>query len=190
MDIAEFLAIAWNNAQKDRREEAEAIDFWPICRLLADEGLLDTKEDQLATVRIGPFRFAQTRYAEATRDFVEVLLPATITGMAGGQPLHAAIGGILAAAGNTFVQLLRRGILFGKDPVDRLRWLVLIHVKTENLKGVFPSHEQVVLRFESTHPDVAEVLNWLTTASATSLLGHQKLSLIKTRYNGGLEALV
>lgn len=189
MDVAESLAAAWN-AQKDGKEGAEAVDLWPVCQLLADEGLLETQEGQLATVKIGPFRFAQTRYEDATQDFVEVLLPATIAGMAGGQPLHAAVGGVLTAAGNTFVQLLRRGVTFGRDPADRLRWLVLLHVKTENCQGVFPSRVQVVQRLEPTHLNVEQALDWLVTTSATSLLGHKKLALIKTRHDGGLEALV
>ncbi|MGH9931521.1 MAG: hypothetical protein ACREA9_20120 [Pyrinomonadaceae bacterium] len=189
MDIAESLAAAWN-AQKVGQGDAEAVDFWPVCQLLADENLLETPEDQLAMVKIGPFRFAQTRYEEATQDFLEVLLPATMAGMASGQPLHAAVGGVLTAAGNTFVQLLRRGVTFGRDPVDRLRWLVLLHVKIENRHGVFPARVQVVRRLEPTHPNVEQALDWLVTTSATPLFRHEKLVLIKTRHDGGLEALV
>lgn len=189
MDTAEDLAAAWNS-QAGEYQTAEAVDFWPICQLLADEGLLETDEEKLATVKVGPFRLAQTKYECATQDFVGVLVPATIAGMANGQTLHAAVTGVLTGACNTFLQLLRRGVVFGGSPADQIRWLVLLYVKRKNSENVFPTNIEVVRSLKPSHPNVEDALEWLTTPSATPLSRGTKLALITNRHDGGLEALV
>lgn len=191
MDVAEFLAGNWNSRAKGDEDEARAVDLWPVCRILADEGLLAASEEQVAAIKVGPFRFAQTRYESATRDFIEVLIPATMAGMADGKPLHAAVAGVLTAAGNTFLQLLRRGVSFGRTPADRSRWLVLLEVKEQNQVGQYPNREQVANRMPSlTRDEVESALDWLMGANATPISGSNRLPLVQTREAGGLEALV
>lgn len=137
MDVAESWAADWNR-RGESQELAVAEDFWPLCGLLHEEGLLVGSDERLATVRIGPFRVAHTRYESATRDFVEVLVPATLAGITDGRLIHGVLSGVLVAAGNTFIQLLRRGVSFSRGPEDKMRWIVVLHVKAENERSCFP----------------------------------------------------
>lgn len=189
MDIAESFAAEWNR-RNEPHELVVAEDFWPLCGLLQEEGLLVGSDERLATARIGPFRVAHTRYEDATRDFVDVLVPAIFAGMADGRLLHGALSGVSAAAGNAFIQLLRRGVSFGRGSEDRLRWIVLIYIKTENGKSRFPTGEQVVQQFSGQYQNVDEVVEWLAGPNAKSIMGDSPIALLRTRGDGGLEALV
>ncbi|MGH9955689.1 MAG: hypothetical protein ACREBC_01005 [Pyrinomonadaceae bacterium] len=183
------MAADWNR-RRESQELAVAEDFWPFCGFLQEEGLLVGSDERLTTARIGPFRVAHTRYENITRDFVEVLLPATFAGMVDGRLIHGALSGVLTAAGNTFIQLLRRSVSFGPGSEDRLRWIVLIYVKTENGRSRFPTSEQLVQHFSSQHENIGEVIEWLTGPNARPFVGDSSIYLLRTRDDGGLEALV
>lgn len=190
MDLAESLAADWNR-YSGSRDPVVAEDFWPLCGLLQEEGLLVGSNERLATVRIGPFRLAHTRYENATRDFIEVLVPATLAGMVDGRLVHGTLSAALIAAGNTFIQLLRRGVSFSRRPEDKLRWTVLFYVKKENASLHFPTREQVGQQFSSSsHQNVNEVIEWLIGPNAKTLLGDSPIPLLQARDDGGLEALV
>lgn len=189
MDIAESFAAEWNR-RNEPHEIAVAEDFWPLCGLLREEGLLVGSDERLATARIGPFRVAHTRYENATKDFVDVLVPAIFAGMVDGRLLHGALSGVLAAAGNTFIQLLRRGVSFGRGSEDRRRWIILIYVKTENNKSRFPTGEQLVQQFSAQYQNVDEVVKWLAGPNAKPFMGGNPITLLRTHDDGGLEALV
>jgi hypothetical protein len=189
MDLAESLAADWNR-RSGARELAVAEDFWPLCGLLQEEGLLIGSDERLATVKIGPFRVAHTRYENATRDFVEVLVPTTLAGMADGHLIHGTLSGALVAAGNTFIQLLRRGVSFSRRPEDKLRWTILLHVKTENDRSLFPTREQIVQQFSAPCQNINEIVEWLIGPNARTFMGDNLIALLRPRDDGGLEALV
>ncbi len=189
MDVAESLAADLNKCS-GFQEPALVEDFWPLCGLLQEEGLLVGSDERLATVGIGPFRLAHTRYENATRDFVEVLVPATLAGMADGRLIHGTLSGVLIAAGNTFIQLLRRGVSFSRRPEDKLRWTVLLYIKRENSRSHFPSREQAIQQLSPLCQNVDEVVEWLLGSNAKPFIGDSPVQLLRARNDGGLEALV
>lgn len=189
MDVAESLAADWNR-RSESQELVVAEDFWPLCGLLQEEGLLVGSDERLATVRLGPFRVAHTEYENPTRDFVEVLVPTTLAGMADGRLIHGVLSGALVAAGHTFIQLLRRGVSFGRGSEDKMRWIVLLYVKTENARSHFPVREQIVQQFSAQYQNVDVVVEWLIGPNAKPFMGDSPIALLCARDDGGLEALV
>ena len=75
-DVASQLAAAWNRVRA-ADGQAEPVDIWPCCQILAAAGLLQGQERDLSAIELGPFRIAVTGRGNATRDFVEVLFPAS-----------------------------------------------------------------------------------------------------------------
>ncbi|GAA0981658.1 hypothetical protein GCM10009555_050150 [Acrocarpospora macrocephala] len=153
-DIGAALADQWNRAHQ---ETASTDEFWPLMRILSDAGLVTGDEQSLTTLQLGPFRIAATPYERATRDFLDVLLPSLVVGAADGVPLHGVIAGTLTAGTRCFVELLRRGVVFGRSPADRVRWAVLIHIKEHR-----PTADDLA---DAHHgADIPAVLTWLTEA--------------------------
>lgn len=189
MDVAESLAANWNR-RSESPELAIAEDFWPLCGLLQEEGLLVGSDERLATIRIGPFRVAHTRYENATMDFIEVLVPTTLAGVADGRLIHGVLSGALVAAGNTFIQLLRRGVSFSRRSEDKMRWIVLLYIKSENTRLHSPTREQIVQHFSLQYQNVGEVVEWLIGPNAKPFTGDSPIALLRARDDGGLEALV
>jgi len=46
-DLAEQLARVWNSSHNDR---ATGVDFWPCCRILQENGLVDAQDENLAAI--------------------------------------------------------------------------------------------------------------------------------------------
>ncbi|MGW6500506.1 hypothetical protein [Nonomuraea angiospora] len=168
-DLGAALADRWNDTRDG--QPATAADFAPVLRILADAGLVRGDEEPLTTLQVGPFRIAATPYETAANDFVDVLLPSLIVGLADGLPAHAAVAGTLAGATRCFINVLRCGVVFGRSPADRLRWAVLMHIKQRR-----PNMAQLALAFPEEQ--LAETVAWLENAS-----------LIKQSSDGTLESL-
>jgi hypothetical protein len=143
IDVAHQMATAWNRTHGER-EFADAVDYWPCCQILAAGGVIVGQEQNLAAVELGPFRIALTRRQHATRDFIEVLFPATVAAIPAGQPLLGAVSGALSAACLTFLKLLERSVVFSRSEVDVQRWIVLMYVKNRNAEGIYPTICEVV----------------------------------------------
>jgi len=90
MDVAESLATDWNRLNESQ-ELAVAEDFWPLCGLLQEEGLLLGSDERLANVRIVQFRVAHKSSENATHYFDDVYLPQTLAAIAGGELIHEAL---------------------------------------------------------------------------------------------------
>jgi len=143
LDVASQLAAAWNRVRA-ADGQAEPVDIWPCCQILAAAGLLQGQERDLSAIELGPFRIAVTGRANATRDFVEVLFPAAVAALPTGQPLMGAVSGALSAACLTFIKLLERTVVFGRSDADRQRWVVLMHIKNCNSHGELPTICEVI----------------------------------------------
>jgi hypothetical protein len=168
-DLGAALAYQWNRIRGG--ETATAEDFTPILRELAEAGLVEGNEEALTTLQLGPFRIAATPYENATSDFVDVLIPSVIVGLADGTPLHGAVAGALAASTQCFISLLRRGVVFGRSPDDRLRWAILIDIKENRL-----TKDEAIRRQSNGRAEAA--LTWLL-----------EKSLVKERPDRTLESL-
>ncbi|MGP3921249.1 hypothetical protein [Nonomuraea sp. 10N515B] len=168
-DLGSVLADGWNDTHDG--PSATAADFAPVLRILADAGLVRGNEEPLTTLQVGPFRIAATPYETATNDFIDVLLPSLIVGLADGIPVHGAVAGTLAGATRCFINVLRCGVIFGRSPADRLRWAVLMHIKQRR-----PNMAQMTLAFPEEQ--IAETIAWLEGAS-----------LIRKNSDGTLESL-
>ncbi|MEZ7129789.1 hypothetical protein ACBR40_31020 [Nonomuraea sp. AD125B] len=168
-DLGSGLADRWNDLRDD--PSAAPADFAPVLRILADAGLVKGDEEALTTLQVGPFRVAATPYETATKDFVDVLLPSLIVGLGDGMPVHGAVAGTLAGATRCFINALRCGVVFGRSPVDRLRWAVLMHIKQRR-----PTVAETAAAFGEE--PVTEAVAWLEAAS-----------LIRRSPDGTLESL-
>jgi hypothetical protein len=194
-DVASQLAAAWNRFRAVDGE-AEPVDVWPCCQILAEAGVLRGQERDLAAIELGPFRIAVTSRANATRDFVEVLFPAAVAALPTGQPLLGAVSGALSAACLTFIKLLERTVVFGRSETDRQRWIVLMHIKNCNASGVSPTMCNVIdLAARSSQWDirpnaVESSIRWLLGNAGTASSA-QRMQLVRLNStNGGLESLV
>jgi hypothetical protein len=191
-DLAAEMAEQSNLRRKAEAPPAAPEDFWPVLRILAEEGLVTGSEAPLTTMQLGPFRLAQTSYHQATRDFLDILLPSLIVGYADGVPVHGAIAGILTGGTRAFLHLLHHGVIFGTSPQDILRWRVLVYVKERCEAGEHPTATTVVTFF--TNRDVASVqdvrdsVEWLlSTGEPTERV---RPALLKTNLDGSLQSLV
>lgn len=193
-DLATGLAARCNGVG-EASEPAAPEDFWPLLRQLSDAGLVVGSEEPLATVQLGPFRLAQTPYREATRDFLDILLPALVVGHAQGIPMRLAVAGVLTAGTHAFLELLRRGVAFGRSPEDRLRWEVLVHIKERGAAGRDPTVDEVVTSMTRDGPgtgrsagEVRAAVDWLLGTGETG--GTTRPALLATDGDGGLRSLV
>lgn len=191
-DIAKVFATAWNSINND---QALAADFWPCCRVLVDAALLAAQETNLTALSIGPFRLAVSGDNRPVIDFVEVLFPSVIASTATGQAVPGAVSGVLTAACTTFVKLYRQGTVFGRSEIDRLRWDVLMAVRSDNAHAVQPSTEMVIAAF-ADRPEtrrsssaVHDAVNWLLGTTRTHRYGPREPLLVQLD-NGGLLATV
>jgi hypothetical protein len=194
-DVASQLATVWNRARA-ADGQAQAVDVWPCCQILAAAGLLQGQERDLAAIEIGPFRIAVTGRANATRDFIEVLFPAAVSALPAGQPLMGALSGALSAACLTFIKLLERSIVFGRSEADRQRWIVLIHIKNCNAHGVFPTICDVIdlvtraSKWDIRPSAVESSIAWLMGNGDKGMSGRRAQLVRLSSANGGLESLV
>jgi hypothetical protein len=110
--------------------------------------------------------------------------------MADGRLIHGTLAGALLAVGSTFIQLLRRGVSFTGGSEDKMRWLVLLYVKSENARSHFPTCEQIVEQFSTQYQNLDEAIEWLIGSNAKPFIGDSPIALLRARDDGGLEALV
>jgi hypothetical protein len=184
-DFAGRFADAWRLTTGIKPEPTL---FWPCCRILAGSGLLVAQEEQLAAVALGPFHLAVTPAPEPVRNFIEVLFPAIVSTVPSGETVAGAVSGVLSGACVCFVQLLRRGMTFGREPEDQLRWKILVHIRNQNKNQVRPSPEDVIATFSerndinSSTEDIGHALAWLMSQATP-------IPLVKEE-DDGLECLV
>ena len=188
-DIAEGLAAAWQAAGGGA---VSAEVFVPFCELLCDAGLALGDESLLGARRLGPFRIANTPYRGAVEDFLKTLIPATMVGAAAGTPIGGALTGMLTGACRCFIELLRRGVVLRDTPDDRMRWEVLMYVRGQNARGVYPSLEDITVTLggdsETDRAAVVDALAWLCSAHPLPEKGASS-PLVVARLGGGLECL-
>lgn len=192
-DVADIFAATWNSVNDG---DAVAADFWPCCRVLAQAGLLVAQETNLSAVSIGPFHLALPQENHALVDFVEVLFPSVIAGVAYGHPLPGAVSGVLSGACATFVKLGRQGTVFGRAEPDRVRWAVLMTVSEANGRQARPTSQQVIDALAEDgsavwpSASVQQALDWLTGAETGAIGRRPHAPLIVREADGGLVARI
>jgi transposase len=188
-DIVGGLAEAWRIA---RGTPVTSEAFAPLCDLLCDAGLAQGDETALGARRLGPFVVANTPYRGAVEDFLKTLVPSMMVGLAAGSPTGGAIGGALTGACRCFIELLRRGVVFRDTPADRLRWTVLMYVRAENSRGLYPTLEDVTMTLgqnaEVDQVAVKDAVEWLRAAHPLPERG-SVVPLVVSKLDGGLECL-
>ncbi|MFF0493450.1 hypothetical protein ACFYTQ_30900 [Nocardia sp. NPDC004068] len=183
-DVARYLAEEW---QEVTGSGVAAEDFWLCCQTLTERGLLIGQQRDLAAVAIGPFRIAISKYSAPVRDFVEALVPSMAASLPAGTAAATAVSGISAAAATCLVELLDRGVVFGRSAEDRLRWSILMYVKASGDAGRPPSRSDVLVHFRRLRvehdgsEEVEAALLWLLGEHAKSLLGSPQQALLSER---------
>lgn len=186
--VTETIAGTW---AAQRQAPAAPEDFEPLCDLLVEAGLLDPDEEALGAYSLGPYRLAQTPYREAVGDFLQVFIAVTLTAVASGAPVSTAVPGYLSGAVRTFVELLRRGVVFGRGEPDESRWSTLMFIRWRNENGEMPSPEEVVEILSKRGWAVEAVENaidWLQSPQAISRV--DRVALVRLTDTRTLETRV
>ena len=79
---------------------------------------------------------------------------------------------------------------FVRGSEDKLRWIILLYIKTENARSRFPTRQQVGQQFSAQYQNVDEAVEWLTVPNAKPIMGDNPIALLRVRNDAGLEALV
>lgn len=130
-------------------EEVFPEQLWPLCRVLAKEGLALSNNEEVAAIQIGPFRAATLAgRADAIECFVESLFPTAVEFLMTGGDLKSFINGSLTFATELFCACWRKGTLVR----DEFAWKILISIKQENREGRSPTISQIVAKFSAIEP--------------------------------------
>jgi len=170
-DIAERMLASLAAADGVERSTSTEVEvLWDACTVLAEAGVLVADEEHLGALRRGPFRIAATRYEHQVLDFVDVLFPTGVVAAATGRPGLGALTAGARLVCKVFTDVLRRGVVFGRDDVSRLRFAVLLAV--DAAKAPMTVHEvtrSLVAQGLIVESDaVVDALTWLTSAPSVS----------------------
>lgn len=186
--VEALIANAWR-AGAGAGDAPEPEETWPLCRVLADAGLVDPDRRNVGIAEVGPFRVAiAPDKAALTRAFLEGGLPAVIRAFCQGMTFADAVAEILLQAFSICSTLGERTVVLRND----LAWCVLVYVRTENTKGHEPSLGDIVdaVRPESKLESEDAILQALQELEhAKPLRGTEELALVE-QTGAGYRALV
>lgn len=182
VDVAADMRSAVVAEMPGHAASLEVEDLWETCSLLGEAGLLETDDRGLGLIRRGPFRLAKTKYTQSVVDFVDVLLPLGIVAAVTHGYAVVALTAAARSVAKLFIEVLRHGVVFGREDADRSRWAVLVcvHELTDEVGGA--TSDEIAQRLGMDSETVERSLAWL--GSAPALGTKEPQALVRQEDNG------
>ena len=184
--VERYISKMWNEINTSTYMVEE--NFWDMCRILEKEGFLVADDAAVSTISIGPFRIASTidiKRRDIFIYFLKVIVP-IIFSKANGLPFDQVYSLYILPAVELLINLADNCCWIK----DLLQWDVLMYVKKDNQRGIYPTVNDIkkskeFIGFEEWQ--IEEAIKQLK--SVGNVLGDHH-ELIGMDFEGRIECLV